>query len=294
MFGFKIKAPEFADVKWLNSKPVRIKDLKGKVILINFWTSSSINCHRTMPYLKKWHQKYHKKGLAIIGIHSPEFAFEEKEDIVKKAVRELGLKYPVCMDNKMRMWSLYNNRYWPATFLIDKEGNIEYVHFGEGMYEDTEDAIQILLGIQGKKEKENLLDYMFDQTPQTYAGFLRNRGLGSGLISGSKYNYYVDRNEHVPGIIYPDGRWEQEKEYIELKNSPGKLSFRFNAREVNIVIVPLGKSVRADIFIDNRKKKAIAINKPGIYNVFRDKKYRERDLGLVFRGKARVYVFTFG
>ena len=294
MFGVKIKAPEFQEVKWVNSRPIKLKDLKGKVVLIDFWTYSCINCHRAIPYVKKWHEKYGKKGLVVIGIHSPEFKFEEKEANVKKAVRDLGIKYPVCMDNRMRMWQLYNNNYWPAQFLVDQEGNIEYVHFGEGNYEDTEDSIQILLNMRKKLEKDKTQPYMFDQSPETYAGFLRNQGLGSGLVSDKRCNYYVDRNEHVPNVIYPDGRWEQEKECLELKKSPGKISYLFNAREVNIVMAPVNKPVRADVFIDNKKKRTIRISQPKMYNVFKDKKYKQRDLGIVFKGKVRVYVFTFG
>ena len=295
MFGLKVKAPEFKDVKWVNSKPIKLKDLKGKVVLIDFWTYSCINCRRTMAYLKKWYKKYRKKGLVIIGIHSPEFKFEEKEENVKKAIKELGIGYPVCLDNKRTMWEEYNNHYWPAKFLIDKEGNIEYANFGEGNYRDTEDAIQILLNMKAKLEKEKAPGYMFDQSPETYAGFLRNQGLGSGLVCDKKgCSVYVDNNKHEPNVIYPDGRWEQDKEYLELKNAPGKISYYFNAREVNIVMAPVGKPVQADVFIDNKKKQTIRINSPGMYTVFKDKKYKERDLGIVFKGKVRIYVFTFG
>lgn len=296
MFGVKVKAPEFKGIKtWINTKPLKMKKLKGKVVLVDFWTYTCINCIRTIPYLKKWHQKYAKKGLVIIGVHSPEFGFEKKPENVKKAVKEFGIKYPVAMDSNMETWRAFDNQYWPAKFLIDPEGYIIHVNFGEGQYEQTEKEMQYLLGVSKKLEQETRPGYMFDQSPETYAGFARNLGLGSGLVCDKKgCNRYLDDGHHGPNIIYPDGYWEQEKEYLELKKSPGKLSYRFNAREVNIVMEPIGKKVKADIFVDYKKKKSIVIDKSKMYNVFKNKKYKDRELGIVFHGKVRVFVYTFG
>jgi thiol-disulfide isomerase/thioredoxin len=296
MFDFKIKTPEFKGIKaWINSKPLKIEKLKGKVVLIDFWTYTCINCIRSTPFLKKWHEKYSKKGLVIIGVHSPEFQFEKNVKNVQKAVKELGIKYPVAVDSNMETWRAFDNMYWPAKYIINKEGFIVDVNFGEGHYSKTESTLQQLLGISKKREKEPYMGYMFDQSPETYAGFARNTGLGSGLVCDkSGCNAYVDQNEHLLNVIYPDGRWEQEKEYLELKKAPGKLSYRFNAREVNMVMAPVGKKSKADIFINNRKKKSITIDKSIMYNVFKDKKYGDRELSIVFHGKVRVYVYTFG
>jgi hypothetical protein len=185
--------------------------------------------------------------------------------------------------------------YWPAKYLIDREGSIMHVNFGEGHYPGTEGFIQELLGVSKKAEKDVHPGYMFDQSPETYAGFFRNTGLGSGLVCDKDgCNLYVDQGEHMINVIYPDGRWDQEKEFLELKKQPGRLSYRFNAREVNLVMAPVGRKARADVFIDNRKKGSITIDRPAMYNLFKDKKYRERDLSLVFHGKVRVFVFTFG
>jgi hypothetical protein len=204
--------------------------------------------------LKKWHEKYSKHGLVIVGVHTPEFGFEKKLENVKREVKKLGIGYPVALDPDMKTWDAYDNHYWPAKFLVDKDGFISYVHFGEGNYGQTEMAIQMALGIRKKIEKDSFPGYLFDQSPETYAGYGRNFGLGSGLICDkSGCNVYVDPGDHVVNTIYPAGQWVQEKEYIELKKLPGKVSYKFNAREANVVMSPVGKPVNATIFIDNKK-----------------------------------------
>lgn len=130
---------------WMNSSPLSLQELRGKVVLIDFWTYSCINCQRTLPYLKKWHEKYADKGLVIIGVHSPEFEFEKAEKNVRKAVQDFGLMYPIVQDNNFATWRNYNNRYWPAKYFIDKDGNIRHSHFGEGAYDESEEVIQTLL-----------------------------------------------------------------------------------------------------------------------------------------------------
>ncbi len=295
MLDFKVKAPGFKGIKaWINSKPLDMEKLKGKVLLVDFWTYTCINCRRSIPYVKRWHEKYAKKGLVIVGVHSPEFGFEKEPKNVKAAVKELGIEYPVAMDSDMTTWDAFDNRYWPAKYLI-KDGDVIHVQFGEGRYEEFEKEIQAALGVSGKVEKGRAPGYMFDQSPETYAGFSRSRGLGSGLVCVKKgCDVYVEPDEYEPGVIYPDGQWEQEREYLELKKAPGKISYRFNAREVNVVMGPAEKPVKADIFVDRIKKKTITIGSYKMYNVYKEKRYKERDLGIVFHGKARVYVFTFG
>jgi thiol-disulfide isomerase/thioredoxin len=291
---FKILAPEFKGIKtWINSKPLKIADLKDKVVLIEFWTHSCKNCRKSMEYLKKWHGKYSKKGLVIIAVHSPEFDFEKKPENVKRIVKENKLKYPIALDSEHKTWNAFENKYWPAKYII-ADGFVEYVHFGEGNYEYTEKAIQGFLGVSGPVEKEKFPGYMPDQSPDTYTGFARNAGLGSGLVSDKKgRDFWVMPKEISPNVVYPEGGWEQEKDYLVLKHPPGKITYRFNARKANIVIVPVGKSVKADIFIDFKKKKTMTITSPDMYNVFKSRKYAYRDLGIVFKGKVKVYCFTF-
>lgn len=304
-------APEFEGIiAWINSPPLTMQDLNGKAILIDFWTYTCINCLRTLPYLKKWHRKYAKKGLVIVGVYSPEFSFEKDPANVTEAVRSLGIRYPVAVDSNMETWTTFGNHYWPAKYLIDKTGCLVYSHFGEGGYEMTERAIQKALGIEIPTERERPAVYLFDQSPETYAGFSKNFGLGSGLVCDrSGCNVYVDPGEHEPNVIYPHGQWVQEREFLELKKAPGMISYRFNAREVNVVMGPAAAAddkrikertkagrttVKADIFVDDKKIGQVDVDRPVMYTIFRNKKYGDRELTIVFNGPVRVYAFTFG
>lgn len=141
------EAPEFVGLTdWINSEEIKsIKNLRGKVVLVDFWTFGCINCIHTLPYVQQWHEKFRDRGLVVLGVHAPEFGYERKKDNVKRAVKKYGLTYPVVIDNDFNYWRAYRNRYWPAFFLIDKEGVVRYKHFGEGRYQVTEAAIQNLL-----------------------------------------------------------------------------------------------------------------------------------------------------
>lgn len=141
-----VAAPEFSGIeKWLNSEPLTLQQLRGKVVLVDFWTYTCINCINTLPYVKAWHQKYKDQGLVVVGVHTPEYPFERSTDNVKTALKRFGISYPVAQDNRYATWSAYNNQYWPAFYLIDKKGQVVYTHFGEGQYAQTEAAIKNLL-----------------------------------------------------------------------------------------------------------------------------------------------------
>ncbi|MBB3212700.1 thiol-disulfide isomerase/thioredoxin [Herbaspirillum sp. Sphag1AN] len=146
IFNKSVAAPEFVGIdKWLNSEPLSMAQLRGKVVLVDFWTYTCINCINTLPYVKAWHQKYKDQGLVVIGVHTPEFPFERNTDNVKAAIKRFDLTYPVAQDNRYATWSAYNNQYWPALYLIDKKGQVVYTHFGEGQYSQTEMTIKNLL-----------------------------------------------------------------------------------------------------------------------------------------------------
>ena len=185
-----ISAPEFTDNQgWINSQPLKISDLKGKVVIVDFWTYSCINCLRTLPYLNSWYQKYSSKGLVIIGVHSPEFAFEKDLKNVQHAIKENNIQYPVVQDNNLSTWSAYNNQYWPAKYIIDKNGFIRATHFGEGNYDETEKIIQYLLTegdqntVQGtpistQQLTNSNVDFSKIGSPETYLGFERAEYFG--------------------------------------------------------------------------------------------------------------------
>ncbi|AMO93428.1 ahpC/TSA family protein [Collimonas fungivorans] len=139
-------APEFTGIeKWLNSEPLTMQQLRGKVVLVDFWTYTCINCIHTLPYVKSWHQKYKDQGLVVVGVHTPEYPFERNTDNVKTAIKRFDIGFPVAQDNRYATWTAYNNQYWPAFYLVNKKGQIVYTHFGEGKYAETEAAIQALL-----------------------------------------------------------------------------------------------------------------------------------------------------
>lgn len=143
-------APDFSGITtWQNSPPLTMQALKGKVVLVDFWTYSCINCLRTLPYITKWHEKYKDQGLVIVGVHTPEYAFERKTSNVQTAIARFGIKYPVAQDNEYATWKAYENQYWPASYLIDRSGKIVFKHFGEGAYKEMESAIQTLLKEKG-------------------------------------------------------------------------------------------------------------------------------------------------
>jgi thiol-disulfide isomerase/thioredoxin len=140
------QAPEFTGIeKWLNTEPLTMQQLRGKVVLVDFWTYTCINCIHTLPYVKSWHQKYKDQGLVVVGVHTPEFPFERSTDNVTAAMKRFDIRYPVAQDNRYATWSAYSNQYWPAVYLINKKGQIVYKHFGEGKYQETEAAIRTLL-----------------------------------------------------------------------------------------------------------------------------------------------------
>ena len=292
----RIRAPELRGISgWANSEPLTLAGLEGKTVMLEFWAYTCVNCLRALPHVQKWHEKYSGKGLVVIGVHSPQFSFEADGNNAMEAIRRLGIRFPVALDGSLSTWNAYENRYWPARFIIDPEGYISFAHFGEGDYTLTEKMIQDHLGIKAKFEKEDAPGYLFDQSPGTYAGFRVNTGLGSGLVEDGKgRGVYLDQGEHDRDVIYPNGQWVQESEYLELKNPPGQIAYRFNAREANLILEPLGKGASAEIFIDGKKAGAISIDRPDIYNVFKDKKYKERELSVNFSGNVRLYALTFG
>lgn len=231
-------APEFEGITaWINSPPLTMEKLKGKVVLIDFWTYSCINCIRTFPYLRNWYDSYHDKGFVIVGVHTPEFEFEKDESNVKKAVERFKIKYPVAMDNNYKTWEAYHNSYWPAHYLIDQNGIVREVDFGEGAYLETENDIRMLLNLPPLVKEEVVAPMVASMTPETYLGYKR----AAAYISENKivqnrsaiYKYSETLGSDQVGL---KGDWTVEDEYIRSNSNESTLSLNFEANRVYLVL----------------------------------------------------------
>jgi cytochrome c biogenesis protein CcdA/thiol-disulfide isomerase/thioredoxin len=252
-------------VAWLNSPPLTRDELKGKVVVVDFWTYSCINCLRSIPYVEAWAQKYKNDGLVVIGVHTPEFAFEKDQANVAKAVRDLKITYPVAIDSNYAIWKAFKNEYWPAHYFIDAQGTIRYHHFGEGEYDKSEEVIQQLLkeknanlkvgglvqvnasGAQAAADADDM------QSPETYIGYARQEN----YLSPEKIQRDVPALYPAPGRMDVNnwglaGKWIVGSERAELAAAPGKIVFRFHARDLHLVLGPAknGKPVRFRVMLD--------------------------------------------
>ncbi|PDT26331.1 cytochrome C biogenesis protein [Rhizobium sp. L9] len=260
-------APSFdGAVEWLNSKPLTKEQLRGKVVLIDFWTYSCINCIRTIPYVRAWAEKYADQGLVVIGVHAPEFAFEKKIDNVKKAVGDFQIGYPVAIDNDYKIWRAFENSYWPAAYLIDAKGQIRYHHFGEGNYGRTEKAIQDLLREAGNQMVETAPvapdakgveagpDLANIGSGETYLGYAQAENFVSpeGLQADTPQNYSIAK----PGINAwgLSGAWTVGKDQATLDQPGGGIAYRFSARDLHLVLGPGAdaKPVRFQVRLDGK------------------------------------------
>lgn len=237
-------APELRDIAdWINSDPRTIASLKGKVVLIDFWTYSCINCQRTQPYLNKWYDKYRDDGFIIIGVHAPEFAFEKVPENVRKAVTQADIQYPVALDNNFATWNAYDNQYWPAKYLIDKDGLVRYTHFGEGDYDETEAAIQALLKETGQTITDRIdtssgeSSMQSGQTPETYLGYER----GERFANTDQFTADTSANYTLASQLKADewslgGNWQVEGKQSVARATGAVLRIKFSAKDVYLVM----------------------------------------------------------
>lgn len=300
---FLSRAPEFCGLQgWISSKPLTLKELRGKVVLLDFWTYSCVNCLRTLPHLKALYQKYKKYGFILIGVHTPEFDFERVAENVKKAVHKHAIPYPVALDSSNSTWKAYGNQYWPRQALIDAKGRVVWEHTGEGGYRELEEWIQKLLELAGKKVKEKVAEKdrdvkgyfsMIGISPEIYAGSLRNERLGSSGVCGAEgvCRFLDNSKKHERDVLYPQGEWIQRREELIHTGTRGYVLLKYRAREVNAVLD--GKTT-VKILLDNKKSRTIKINGPDIYNLVETKSQEEHEVKLVPKGRLAVYAFTFG
>jgi len=296
------------DGPWFNIDGTKLtmESLKGKVVLVDFWTYSCVNCVRTIPHLKAWYDAYKDKGLVIVGVHSPEFAFEKKPENVRKAMDELGVTWPVVLDNDFRQWKAYKNRYWPAHFFIDVQGNIRYFSFGEGHYEDSEKVIRQLLDEAGKDVKVRAADVrtanLQSSTPETYLGYAREEGFKSEEpVRKDLQKEYHSTESLQNGEWSLEGNWVVTREFI-LSQSGGKLKLNFNARKVYLVIEKTDEEAWIEVLMDGSpvgkstdvRNGVLKIDESRLYELISLPGAGQHELTLKTHGKMRLFAFTFG
>ncbi len=308
-------------VAWLNSPPLSARELRGKVVLVDFWTYSCINCLRALPYVKAWADKYRSQGLVVIGVHAPEFAFEKDLGNVRQSVADLKIDYPVAIDNNYAIWRAFGNQYWPAHYFVDARGRIRHHHFGEGEYEQSEQVIRQLLAeaghadvsavdvpvtAQGAMAPPDLADVA---SPETYAGYERIERFGSvgGVVADTAHRYSV-----TPLALNQwglRGTWTIAPEQSRLNESGGGVVYRFHARDLHLVMGPAadGKPVRFHVTIDGAEpldSHGSDVDASGngvvtgqrLYQLLRQRgPVQDRTFEIKFLDPGvRVYAFTFG
>ncbi|NOS68086.1 MAG: redoxin domain-containing protein [Candidatus Peribacteraceae bacterium] len=300
------RAPEFTGLgPWHNSPPFTLASLKGKIVLVDFWTYSCINCIRTLPYMEGYWNKFKDQPFLLLGVHTPEFVFEKSERNVADAIKRHGLTYPTAQDNDFGTWNAFANRYWPAKYLIDADGYIRYTHFGEGGYEETDLAIQSLLKEIGATAKGPMIGG--DQQPQEYRDRSPETYLGERSWPAF-FNSLGDPDDAVHTYTAPSslplnryalvGDWQLsgDGEHQILRSSEGEIRYQALAAEVNLVLgLEEGiSSVNADVFVDGKKTKSITIVPNDLYSLFTGD-YGEHEIILKIHGKGVAgYAYTFG
>jgi thiol-disulfide isomerase/thioredoxin len=288
---------------WLNSEPLTAEGLRGRVVLVDIWTYSCVNWLRTLPYVRAWAERYRDRGLVVVGVHCPEFGFEHDLENVRHATRQLDVDYPVVIDNDFAIWQSLANRYWPAVYLVDRDGRIRFHHFGEGHYEETERAIQQLLGIDEESVRVDAgglaeaADWDTLRTGETYLGY----GRGVGRVdspSDLALNHWA-----------VSGDWAIEEESAVLGAVDGSVTFRFHARDLNLVLAPpaSGAPVSFTVLLDGQppgddhgldanELGEGTVEEPRMYQLVRRRgATAQRNFEITFHDPGvRAYVFTFG
>ena len=320
------QAPEFSSLRgWLNSPLLTMSGLKGKVVLLDFWTYSCVNCIRTLPHMKDLHKRYASGKFVLIGVHTPEFAFEKDPENVASAVKRFGIEYPVAIDSDNATWTLYGNQYWPRQTLVDAAGRVRWEHAGEGDYDKMEEQIVALVKEAGEtlekpeaqrnseaswKEKLGLQSNRI--TPEIYAGSLRSKGFGNNqtLVPGTAA-VLADSKSHVLDIPYLSGSWVQHPEFVAHPSSDtGYAVLKYSGRNANAVLgTAKGEPVRVEVELDGS---ALARDKAGadvqwqdgiaflsvrenrLYDIVRTKSNETHELKLATGSGIRLYTYTFG
>ena len=288
-------APEFRGItRWLNSKPLTLEGLRGRVVLIDFWTYSCISCLRTLPYVRDWHDRYERAGLTIVGVHSPKFSFERVEQNVRENAADLDVRWPIALDNESATWAAWHNQDWPAKYLIDREGRVRYFHFGEGGYAETEGAIRQLLAEAGRAlpprvpkqdESPNRL-----VTPETYLGYARIDRNGGEPVERGAANAYAFPRRLADNELAFGGTWTVERERA-IAGPRAKLKLAYRARDVFLVLSGKGS---VDVLVDGKREASVRVDADRLYPLARRVEEGEHLLELRLTPGLSAYAFTFG
>jgi thiol-disulfide isomerase/thioredoxin len=286
---------------WLNSEPLTAEALRGRVVAVDVWTYTCINWLRTLPYVRAWHERYGERGLVVVGVHAPEFSIEHELENVRRAAGELGVDYPVVIDNDFRIWRAFDNHYWPALFLVDGDGRVRFHHFGEGAYDEIERAIQALLGIDEALSRVDAgglaeaADWDSLRSPETYVGYARGERRSGRPAERLALNQWALA-----------GDWSVGEEAAVLDAAPGSLAYRFQARDLNLVLAPPGAPVRFAVRLDGQppgdahgldvdESGEGTVSEPRMYQLVRQRGGAARTFEITFSDPGvRAYVFTFG
>jgi thiol-disulfide isomerase/thioredoxin len=282
---------------WLNSDPLTAAELRGRVVLVDFWTYSCVNWLRTLPYVRAWHERYREQGLVVVGVHAPEFGFEHDLVNVRRALDDLDVGHPVVIDNDFTIWRAFDNHYWPALYLLDGEARVRFTHFGEEAYEESERAIQHLVGVDQELVQvaadglARAADWDALRSPETYLGRARGERRTNGDLALNQWAL--------------NGQWAQGDEAALLEAAGGSITYRFEARDVNLVLessASVGFTVSLDggppgdaHGLDVDASGAGTLSEPRMYQLVRQQPSRQRTVEVTFDGPGvRAYVFTFG
>jgi thiol-disulfide isomerase/thioredoxin len=289
---------------WLNSEPLTAERLRGRVVLVDFWTYSCVNWIRTLPYVSAWDERYRDRGLVVVGVHAPEFGFEHDLDNVRHAVSELSVGYPVVIDNDFAIWRSFENHYWPAAYLVDRDGRVRFQHFGEGAYEEIERAIQQLLGVDEETVRVDAgglaeaADWDTLSSPETYVGYARGERRIESPADGLALNQWA--------LL---GDWSVGEEAAVLEAPAGSIAYRFQSRDLNLVLAPpaSGAPVRFTVRLDGQppgdargldvdESGEGSVTEPRMYQLVRQRgAFAQRAFEITFLDPGvRAYVFTFG
>lgn len=288
-------APEFEGItNWLNSNPLTKEQLKGKAVLIDFWTYSCINCIRTLPYVTKWYDKYKDSGLVVVGIHTPEFAFEKEKDNVQTAIEHFNIRYPVAQDNDFATWRAFKNQFWPAEYLIDKNGNIVYQHFGEGNYDHTENVIRKVLGLSGFSSNNNIVKAGSVRSPEMYFKLSRLKNLTPDQSASADSKQYTLPQTLPLNNFALQGEWQFGNDHTELTKGDGKIRLHFSSGKA-FIVASARKPVTLKIMVDGKPQPDVTVSMSQLYTLFDTKDYNEHTIEIEIPSPGfEAFTFTFG